>query len=126
MKTSLIAGALLLGILALPASAAGQTARSADAAAAPSYRLAARAQSFDDWVTVTLADKVKADPKYRRIPLDTKPAAEEFGAWMLELWSQQITADEFKRRVDRKYPGHEYEVYFIIANMPLVSERRMH
>ena len=122
MKASsmpLIAAGLLLGLLGLPAGATAPVPQPANqAATAPTG-----AQSFNEWVTTTLVDKVKADPHYKRIPLDTQPAAEEFKGWMEALWLQRITPDEFKRDVERKYPGHDYEADFIIAALPPVPQR---
>lgn len=122
MNTPCIAGAMLLGLLALPVGATGFAAPAAGQAAA-TPGTAMHAQSFDDWVTVTLVEAIEADPKYHKIPLDTRPAAEEFGAWMLAMWMQRITPADFKQRVDRKYPGHDYEADFIVAHLPPVARR---
>lgn len=108
MKPQRIATAVLLGVLALPVGAAGG---------------AAHGQSLDEWITVTLVDKVKANPRYKRIPIDTQAAADEFRDWMRALWLQRISPDEFKRMIAQKYPGHDYEADFIVANMPPVPQR---
>lgn len=122
MKAPCFAGAMLLGLLVLPAGATGIAAPAAGQAAAQPGT-ATHTQSFESWLNGPLTDAIKTDPKYHRIPLATHADTTEYLTWMMELWSQQITPVEFKQRVDQKYPGHEYEADFVITHLPPVAQR---
>ncbi|HYG46247.1 MAG TPA: hypothetical protein VEA17_25240 [Bordetella sp.] len=72
---------------------------------------------FNDWLD-TLVSQIKADPKYKRLPLDTTAQQEEFTVWLHNAYHHRITKQEFASWMDGQYPGHQYEVAFIIARLP--------
>ncbi len=72
---------------------------------------------FQDWLD-TLVNQIKADPKYKRIPLDTSAQQEEFTVWLHNAYRKRVTKQEFASWVNGKYPGYQYEVGFITARLP--------
>ncbi|GAB3251919.1 putative periplasmic lipoprotein [Chitinimonas naiadis] len=74
-------------------------------------------QGFLDWY-IQLADEVKAEPSYQRIPLDTTEQANTFVGELHDLYRHRITQDQFTRQVEARYPGHHHEVDFILGRLP--------
>lgn len=72
---------------------------------------------FNAW-TDTLISQIKADPKYKRIPLDTTAQQEEFTVWLHNAYHHRVTRQEFASWANSQYPGHQYEVAFIISRLP--------
>jgi hypothetical protein len=72
---------------------------------------------FLEWFK-TLTSQAAADPNYRRIPLDTHDQSQEFIYLLHEAYSKQVTGDQFAQMVNLRYPGHEYEVSFILQHLP--------
>lgn len=72
---------------------------------------------FNSWLN-TLLTQVKADPKYRRLPLDTEAQEEEFMVWLHNAYHHRVTKEEFSAWVNSQYPNHQYEVSFIVSRLP--------
>ncbi len=106
MRTQFIAGCLAALSVLGPASVPV-----APAVAAPQQ------QSFNDWI-VALSKAAAADSRYRRIPLDTDAQTQGFLALAEKLYNRQISADEFRKTLGAQYPGHDYEISFIISRLP--------
>lgn len=70
-----------------------------------------------------MAEKVKANPDYHKIPLDTDSQAHEFVEWLHALYRQKITPAQFERDVEAKYPGHQAEARFIVKTLPPPEQR---
>ncbi|HMN76853.1 MAG TPA: hypothetical protein PKC97_12355 [Burkholderiaceae bacterium] len=120
-KSARFPAALLCAMLACSVCAA-QPAVPYDSTAAEA-RSAAHDDVFNHWVAGDLAERVKADPRYRRIPLDTGAAVQQFTGWLHALYRQRMTPQEFRTTVLKMYPGHEYEVDFIILALPPAARR---
>jgi len=74
-------------------------------------------KQFDAWFD-NLVNQIKADPKYKRMPIDTTEQQDEFLVWIHEAYLHQITKDELTRRIKSRYPNHEYESSFITSRLP--------
>lgn len=120
MKKLQLAVALVVGLSACSAYAAAPVAVAAPQAESGGGNLssAIQDQPFYHWFTQDLAEQVKADPKYDRIPLKTKAQADQFVGWLHALYRDKSTPEQFRKRVLKAYPGHEYEVDFIISCLP--------
>lgn len=57
----------------------------------------------------SLADMIKADKRYKRIPLDTEEQANAFVVELHKLYTKQITDVAFFTWMAMNYPGHDYE-----------------
>lgn len=57
----------------------------------------------------SLADMVKADKRYKRIPLDTEAQANAFVTQLHKLYTGQSTDVGFYAWMSMNYPGHDYE-----------------
>ena len=85
-----------LGLLATTVLAAGMMASTAMAASA----------GFDNRMG-QLAAHVKADPTYKRIPLDTTSDKQWFYDQTEALYSKKITKEQYVSQGTQKYPGYE-------------------
>jgi hypothetical protein len=83
----------------------------------PRMQAAVDDKSFDAWFT-GLVDQIKADPQYKRIPLDTSEQRNEFMQWLHDAYRRKISKPEFVQRVDSRYPGHQHETTFIVQRLP--------
>lgn len=72
---------------------------------------------FVDWSN-KLTSQIKADSKYKRIPLDTTAQQNEFVVWMHNAYRHRITKQEFASWVNSHYLNHRYETAFIVARLP--------
>ncbi len=106
-----VAAALLATLIAGIAPAAMAENVAAEA------RAAQRDVAFTGWLKSLLA-RVQADPKYRRLPLDTDAQTEEFEARLHEAYRGLITSAEFTTWADSRYPGHQYELGVISGALP--------
>ncbi len=77
---------------------------------------------FISWYA-DMARKIKANPGYQRIPLDTKEQAGEFVAWLHDVYRERITPAQFESKVVAKYPGREGEARFILGLLPPTEQR---
>ncbi|TPE63915.1 hypothetical protein FJQ54_03475 [Sandaracinobacter neustonicus] len=73
--------------------------------------------AYNEWL-IALGKAAAADPNYKRIPLDTPAQTKAFTDLTHQLYRKQIDADQYRAAVLAQYPGHEYEVGFIIAKLP--------
>lgn len=106
--TAVILTAILMAGAAVPAGAENVAA---EAGAAQSDA------AFTSWLKGLLA-KVQADPKYKRLPLDTDAQTTEFEAKLHEAYRGIITPAEFVAWADHKYPGHAYELGVLSGSLP--------
>lgn len=106
MRRMILAG--LIGTIA----AVGMSALPATAAQARPQE-----DRFNEWLT-GLSNAAAADPKYNRIPLDTDAQQREFMELTRQLYDRKITVDQYRQILLTQYPGHDYEVGFIIAKLP--------
>ena len=72
---------------------------------------------FNRWFIAT-AHAAGRDPNYRRIPLDTASQSKSFVDVTHRLYRGDITPDQFRAAVIAVYPGHDYELDFLIAHLP--------
>jgi hypothetical protein len=83
----------------------------------PRMQAAVTDQPFHTWL-LGLTDQIKADPDYKRIPLDTSDQTSEFTQWLHDAYRHKITKTQFAQLVQSRYPGHQYETDFIIKRLP--------
>ena len=106
MRKIIMAGCLstltLIGAAALPISAANA---------------ANHQQGFNEWI-IAVSKEAAADPQYKRIPLDTDAQVKNFTALAEQLYARSISPDDFRQAVSAQYPGHEYEIAFIVSRLP--------
>lgn len=106
MRKMIMAGCLstmtLMGAATLPVSAA---------------RAAHHQQGFNEWI-MAVSKEAAADPQYKRIPLDTDAQTKSFMALAEQLYARSISPDDFRKAVIAQYPGHDYEIGFIISRLP--------
>lgn len=81
-----------------------------------------RDKPFVSWY-MRMAQQVKANPDYHKIPLDTDDKAHTFIQWLHAMYRQEITPEQFEKKVADAYPGHDYEARFLVQCLPPVSER---
>lgn len=85
--------------------------------------LAAAAQAaqqdaaFQSWLKGLLG-RIQADPKYRRLPLDTEAQTAAFEAKLHEAYRGIVAPADFVAWADRTYPGHAYELGVISGALP--------
>lgn len=65
-----------------------------------------------------LEQDMLANPRYNRFPLDTPAQKDEFAVWLHAAYRRTISLREFGQRVDKRYPGHYYEIGFITERLP--------
>lgn len=73
--------------------------------------------AFQSWLQALLG-KVQADPKYRRLPLDTEAQTTAFEARLHEAYRGIVSPADFVAWADRTYPGHAYELGVISGALP--------
>ncbi|MDD3602411.1 MAG: hypothetical protein PHZ17_03735 [Sulfurovum sp.] len=66
-----------------------------------------------------VASRIKDDPKYDRIVLDTPEKKSWFKDLTYRLWDRQITKNQFIAEGLKKYPTHRYEFEFVIKGLNL-------
>jgi hypothetical protein len=86
-----------LGILATTALAAGMMASTSSMAAT---------RAFDNRMS-ELNTHIKADPNYKRIPLDTTSDKQWFYDQTEALFSQKITKEQYVADGVQRFPGYE-------------------
>lgn len=102
---------MLACVLALP------TIQGCATNANPRVTAAVEDEPFYAWFN-RLVDQVKADPNYRRIPIDTKADEEQFLIWLHDTYRHRMTKQEFADLVNGRYPNHRNEVAFIVSRFP--------
>jgi hypothetical protein len=86
-----------LGLLATTILAAGMMASTSTMAASA---------NFDNRMS-ELSKHIKADPNYKRIPLDTTSDKQWFYNQTEALYSKKITKEQYVSQGAQKYPGYE-------------------
>ena len=102
---------LVLSVSVLQGCTAPAAKMSSSAAAAVEDK------QFDAWFD-NLISQIKANPKYDRMPINTKAQETEFLVWLHEAYRKTITKHELMRRINSTYPNHEYETSFIVSRLP--------
>ncbi|HEY9321719.1 membrane-bound lytic murein transglycosylase B [Achromobacter deleyi] len=74
-------------------------------------------QPFNAWLN-NLVDRIKAEPNYKRIPIDTKAEEDQFLVWLHDAYHHRITRQDFAAHVNGRYPNHQNEVAFIVSRLP--------
>ncbi len=107
LAASLLAGLLLFGPgpAALAETQAGEV------------KAAAQDNAFNAWLQ-TLLQKIRADPKYHRLPLDTPAQTDQFQVKLHEAYRGVITSREFAAWAGKTYPGHDHEIGVITSALP--------
>lgn len=88
----------------------------ADTAAA-SARAVQNDAAFQSWLQALLG-RIQADPKYRRLPLDTAAQTSAFEVKLHEAYRGILSPAEFVAWADHAYPGHAYEIGVIRGALP--------
>lgn len=97
---------------------AGQVVPAAHAESVSAEARAAMSDpQFVTWLK-GLMSEVQADPKYKRLPLDTDAQTEAFEAKLHEAYRGVITRGEFAAWAGKTYPGHSYEIGVISRALP--------
>lgn len=102
---------LMACVLALPAMQGCATN------ANPRVTAAVEDEPFYAWFN-RLLDQVKADPNYKRMPIDTKADEEQFLIWLHDTYRHRMTKQEFADLANGRYPNHHNEVAFIVSKFP--------
>lgn len=74
-------------------------------------------KQFNEWYNRLLA-QIKADPTYKRMPVDTKKQELDLYVWLHEAYSKKIAKQELTNRLNSAYPNHNYEISFIVSRLP--------
>ncbi|WP_175170269.1 hypothetical protein [Achromobacter kerstersii] len=74
-------------------------------------------KSFVAWRDRLISD-IKADPTYKRVPLDSEAQTDEFLLWLYDAYHHRVSKQEFSSWMNGQYPGHQHEVAFITAKIP--------
>lgn len=74
-------------------------------------------KAFNDWSN-NVIKQIEADPKYKRIPIDTTEESADFIVLMHDAFRKKISHKMFFQRVNARYPDHQYEISFIVSRLP--------
>jgi len=74
-------------------------------------------KQFNAWFD-NLVNQIKADPKYKRMPLDTKVQQNEFLVWLHDAYRKKTSKQALTQKINSAYPGHAYEASFIASKLP--------
>lgn len=102
---------LMACVLAMPAMQGCATSSN------PRVTAAVEDEPFYAWFN-RLLDQVKADPNYKRMPIDTKADEEQFLIWLHDTYRHRMTKQEFAELANGRYPNHRNEVAFIVSKFP--------
>jgi hypothetical protein len=108
---------LLCILVAVSSLGAGLAVQGCASSADPRVQAAVEDKPFYAWFT-GLSEQIKADPHYKRMPINTSERENEFMQWLHDAYRQKISKQEFVGRLDNRYPGHRYETNFIAARLP--------
>ena len=73
--------------------------------------------SFTTWLDGLLV-QIKANPKYDRLPINSKAQEDQFLVWLHDAFRGQISKHDLMRNINSTYPGHEYETSYIVSRLP--------
>jgi hypothetical protein len=65
-----------------------------------------------------LVDQIKADPNYKRMPIDTEAEANQFMVELHDAYRHRISKKDFAALQNSRYPNHQNEVSFIVSRLP--------
>lgn len=65
-----------------------------------------------------LVDQIKADPNYKRMPIDTEAEVNQFLVELHDAYRHRITKKDFAALLNDRYPNHQNEVSFIVSRLP--------
>jgi|SRR5690606_819274 len=74
-------------------------------------------KQFISWLD-SLLNQIKNNPKYDRLPINTKNQEKQFYTWLNDAYHKRISKHDFMRNVNSTYPNHEYETAFIVSRLP--------
>jgi len=83
----------------------------------PRATAAVEDKQFNAWFD-NLVNQIKADPKYKRIPIETKAKQNEFLVWLHDAYRKKTSKQELTKKINSAYPGHAYEASFIASKLP--------
>lgn len=102
---------LVSAVLVLPVVQGCATERN------PRIAAAVDDQPFQAWLN-GLVSQIEANPQYKRLPLDTTESRETFLVLLHDTYHHRVSKEEFSRRVNSQYPGHQYETSFLVSRLP--------
>ena len=108
---------VLLFIVALLFQACSSSLDSSIKAATKDANDPAVTKAFETWF-YKVVDDVKANPTYKRIPLDTKVDQDWYLALMFTAWDKKITKEEFVTDGLKKFPDYKESFQFIANKLP--------
>ncbi|RBL86647.1 hypothetical protein DDE05_08950 [Streptomyces cavourensis] len=74
-------------------------------------------QPFQAWLN-GLVSQIDANPRYKRLPLDTTDSREAFLVLLHDTYHHRVSKEEFSQRVNSQFPSHQYETSFIVSRLP--------
>lgn len=72
---------------------------------------------FSAWFD-SLVEQIKADPNYKRMPVDTEAEANQFMVELHDAYRHRISKKDFAALQNSRYPNHQNEVSFIVSRLP--------
>ncbi len=72
---------------------------------------------FSAWFD-SLVDQIKADPNYKRMPIDTEAEANQFMVELHDAYRHRISKKDFAALLNSRYPNHQNEVSFLVSRLP--------
>jgi hypothetical protein len=74
-------------------------------------------KAFEGWFYKVI-DDVKANPNYKRIPLDTKADQDWYLSLMFTAWDKKISKEEFVKDGLKRFPDYKESFEFVANKMP--------
>ncbi|NKC14696.1 MAG: hypothetical protein GKR94_21670 [Gammaproteobacteria bacterium] len=68
--------------------------------------------------TKSIYEKIKNNPNYRRIPLDTDQQVDDFTTLEYKAYKKEISKEEFIRELERQYPGYSESIKWNADQLP--------
>lgn len=84
----------------------------------PQVIAAVQDKQFLSWLD-DLTSQAKANPKYDRMPINTKAQEDQFLVWLHDAYRERISKHDLMRNINSTYPNHEYETSFIVSRLPM-------
>ena len=72
---------------------------------------------YRDWA-ISLVEKIKEKPGYRRIPLDTEEQMNHFSTVSYKAYKNEISEKDFIQEMNSKYPDHSESIQWIANQLP--------
>jgi len=83
----------------------------------PRVEAAVEDKPFSAWFD-SLVEQIKADPSYKRMPIDTEAEANQFLVSLHDAYRHRIAKQDFATLLNSRYPNHRNEVAFIVSRLP--------